>query len=1700
MTTIAFFAAMEKSRIASPVTPPPMKTTRETISPVSHSSKVKQGSVTPVRSPRIKNPDERVSYVSPDTIKTPAFLAAMEEGRISGPVTPSPMKKTRETISPVSHSSKVEKNSVPPVRSPLIKKTDDRISYVSPDTINTPTFLAAMENSRISGPVTPPPMTKTRETISPVSHSSTVDKRSATSVVTSPRMKKTRDSISPVPGEIVTDGLATGEAGGETSDYIATPAVRNPLARTLPQEIEVIPPGTAGKGAPLRNLRDISMTVGDLHNTVRYAYNSVSGHLEVTRARLPHQLASASSGRHTIYTSYRALKKIRVIGQSTYGHGWLVVGGGNDTLPIATHITAVAVDGMPIAPPMYAKTGEEIIGSMQLSDFKGSVLLSELLDDLEYHSGDELTITASGKVVHAMMRKAVVGLRVVSAKGQQMRGLHIIAGVPGNQYMDTDRKSHAEEGLLRRFDILHSVTLTHDGKQTNIELTDKLLKKAISSKVAAGAIPVRILLKHVLAATDLSFDKSSMGSVALEFTSGRQKGNSEVDLVVGDVIVRVNQILLQPHEAGKLQLDAWVASSTPIGEDTSDWENERITLQVATKGVPSGGNGGILGARSVQSEENLSANKLERSVNRWCLAHYDLFPDTGAKARVRLRAGDTHQKRQGSNTGTRGAGVAAIRRAHGSALLVVCVSKLQELLPQTGPDKGIFLPRDVRVLMDKVIGGSSENRMEEILYANVLMSVLLSGVLTLDNVRLRPIDVIRRQTICADGDCGPRTSVYKLILTQLLNNLRGLKDTRLVRRLRMLEYIPVFVERYESGVHAEGEGVRQGVPVTLLSGVRFVTDGGNLTVENIEEDAIFAGLLQTDSELFIPPAKSGQYTHRDFASATSDPPRNDDLLLIVQSGFRSHSGAHALLAKNRIVWNDVLYDAVLRILSASEGEHIADGSLLKQVEAWRGTLHSAGLRVQEGGKLGYHRTTRTRDKDSAGTGFVWNIAPMYDIQVSGDNAGTRKPLVVTVVRDGSIRSTLDQLYCCQRPNSLIRQSTPQRGEGIAVGMGINKLEGYVHSKYWGISRRKIAHFLNNKEERQICRALRIPSTLRHLPPVYRMNDKWQIDSAKMGSTHRWWPTFRNTTNDGHHLSPYRGYVAAIDVFTRFAWIHPIATKASSENDSIACFEKALGWCKETYLSGGSHTAEPLFRTLGGVAFRPKVIQSDNGAEFGLAGGKIRTVVDGQMINSWIFDEYNTKDRQGTLSRFQRVLQDNMVVRYDTVRPAAPQQQAYIEVFNKTFKKIMRDMILAGGVHHRILRRNPGKQLELMMGACAKYNDSPHSSMPPHLTPHKLALCMMTEGVAGAAPWKTAQEVVAFRKAHYIGHAEKKRKGSVDTIDVGAFVRVALGEGRDYFDNDSTWQEQRSARENYTDRQAQKNGLRKALGSNYSTQLYRVVGRRAPHPMSALHYYIAPVTMADLTQFGRTTLPPIAPGEHIMKRHIGFYAEHLLLVDMVNLEPMFKCSLRGVEGENYGAEGTECNPSFIAQETKEEDALEHSDHDNESGGEDGISSGPRTRSKSSASARRVQLANSRRPQTRSQSTRKSFPPSDPRRTRRQSTPTPPEERRPSRSSRQKQPVNPPSVRPVSPRRSKRLSQPMQSSPIASPRGPQPEERRRTRSSRQQQSVKPPSARPVSPRQSTPPPQPTQSSPIASPRGPQPEERRRTRSQTVSARQI
>jgi hypothetical protein len=812
-----------------------------------------------------------------------------------------------------------------------------------------------------------------------------------------------------------------------------------------------------------------------------------------------------------------------------------------------------------------------------------------------------------------------------------------------------------------------------------------------------------------------------------------------------------------------------------------------------------------------------------------------------------------------------------------------------------------------------------------------------------------------------DADGLKRAKVYRVLLTIVLHNLRGLEGDHAMGRLKFAKAIPVFLERYESDLKAWVNGVPEGTELTLLSDIRFMTDNAPLKIDELRHHKVFEGILQSETDLFVHNEDNDQVVHKDYSSGAAVSP--EDALLIVQNGFHSRDGAAALLIKNRVVWKDLLYDAVVDVLSGKgKGSDNSSGTEL-ELERWADSLLRAGLFVQPtddednsneedadadgvDGRLMYSRSTMHRVPDSTGGGFQWSLVPMVDVEVSGKTAGNRKPLVVSVVPHSKIKSTLNQLYCCRRPNGVAPRedkdrkwrwaTTTQRGEGVAVGMGINKMEGYVHSLYWGISRRRIAQFLNNKEERQICRALRAPSTLRHLPPVYRMNDKWQLDSAKMGSTHRWWPTFRNSTPDRHAKSPYRGYVAAIDVFTRYAWILPVQTKASSENDSIKCFEDALTWCEGVYNNNQSRGAEPKHRTLGGVAHRPKVVQSDNGSEFGLAGGKIRTVVDGQMLSSWLFAEYETPERRGTLSRFQQVLQTNLIERYDTVRPAAPQQQAYIEVFNKTFKKNLRDMILAGGIHHRTLRGNPSKQLELMVRACAKYNDSPHNSMPPHLTPHKLVLCMMTQGVPGLEPWKTAEEVVEFRKAHYIGHSEKKRKTSKADIDVGAFVRVALGEGRDYFDNDSTWQQKQSARENYTDRQAQKTGLRKALGSNYSTQIYRVVGRRAPHKMSALQYYIAPITLADLKQFGQSSLPSIAPGEHIMKRHIGFYAEHLQEVDVANLEPMVKCSLRGVVGENYGAKGTDCNPVNIADKTHEEDRDEPEvvDDDDGNGDDDG----------------------------------------------------------------------------------------------------------------------------------------------------------------------
>jgi hypothetical protein len=1291
----------------------------------------------------------------------------------------------------------------------------------------------------------------------------------------------------------------------------------------------------------LRDFLVVGLTVREMREDLAYEYNKLSGFLEVTRVVLPHKVASRN---RTVHVRYNAAAKMRIIGRATYGQGWLVVAvPTSHALVVGAHITAVAVDGMPVAPVLVGENGIRRKGMMQLEDFRGTKNLSDLV---RTQRGDAIAITTSGKTSLILSRSATQNVRVVSAGSQKMRGVHIFAGVPATQYTDsTLGETATDASVLKRFDVLISITILRDNESHQVAVTNRLLDRAVRNVGGASGMSGMVLtLKQLISEAQLPIKLTARDTVQLEFVGnvGGARGSGDGGgMEVGDVIVRINNIKLQPHEAGKQQLDAWVASSRTdsAGTGTGDeWADERVTIEVAKKaavavGEEEGGGDGE------QSRLNTQSRLLEKSVNLWSLSNYELFPDDERHGRVRLRSGGKHPPRSGSRTGTRGAGVAALRSAYGEALRTVCVSLLPELLPTPNAPtqhKNHHLPAEVHELMDQDVG--SVSLMSEMVAANILMVMLLGGVLALDDVRLRPLAAIRKSAAVAfDGRGLAKTTVYKVLLVQLLHNLRNLPDRNLLNRLRLVQALPIFVERYESADKAEADGVKQGVALTLLSDIRFMSDSMfiSMTDPGFRDHTVFADLLQTDKDLFVLNEEDNSYVHKEFSEET--PPSTADVLLILQNGFNSLLGTPALLMKNRVVWSNVLYDAVLRTLEDKEGE--------QELQEWSKTLKSAGLYVAPGGRrLMYTRYTMQQQSTviNGKTVFTWNQVPIFDIIVEdedkkaearGGQGGHRVPLVVEVVRHVDIKRTLEKLYCCTRPNGLadrtttttttndVGDKTPQRGEGVAVGMGINKLEGYVHSKYWGISRRRIAHFLNNKEERQICRALRVPSTLRHLPPVYRFNDKWQLDSAKMGSTHRWWPTFRNNTPDHNGFSPYRGYVAAIDVFSRYAWIMPVRTKASSENDSIECFKKALEWCKGVYDGHKDRVQEPEFRTLGGVAFRPRVIQSDNGAEFGLAGGKIRPVVDGAMLSSWEFSEYMTPERKGTLSKFQRFLQENRVERYDTVRPAAPQQQAYIEVFNKTFKKIIRDMVLAGGTHHRALRRNPSKQLEIMVNACAKYNDSPHNSMPPHLTPHKLALCMMTQGVPGMEPWKTSLEVVAFRKAHYIGHSEKKRKSSSSDIDVGAFVRVALGEGRDYFDNDSTWQEQRRARENYDDRQASKSGLRKALGSNYSTQIYRVVGRRAPHPMSALQYFIAPVTLVDLAQFRFTALPAIAPGEHIMKRHIGFFGEHLQVVDLEHLEPMQKCSLRGVEGENYGAEGTECNPFKIADATRQEDIEE-----------------------------------------------------------------------------------------------------------------------------------------------------------------------------------
>jgi hypothetical protein len=246
----------------------------------------------------------------------------------------------------------------------------------------------------------------------------------------------------------------------------------------------------------------------------------------------------------------------------------------------------------------------------------------------------------------------------------------------------------------------------------------------------------------------------------------------------------------------------------------------------------------------------------------------------------------------------------------------------------------------------------------------------------------------------------------------------------------------------------------------------------------------------------------------------------------------------------------------------------------------------------------------------------------------------------------------------------------------------------------------------------------------------------------------------------------------------------------------------------------------------------------------------------------------------------------------------------VEVFNRTFKRLIRDIVLASRLNANELRNRPELQKFIMDKACAQYNDAPHSSMPANLTPAKLATHMFLQNTVpdsdANAPGRLADKVVEFRRKYYrtkneTGEDRVGGKGK-EEIRVGQFVRVTVTSGQDFADNDAKddGEDGAASRRQRLDMQRLKDlkeRFGKGLGINFTTRIYVVVGKRYREERMPI-YYVAPATEDDFIGAGMTQ--EVArqklrwmEDEYQIPRHIGLTREELLPVDVNTLQFMHK---------------------------------------------------------------------------------------------------------------------------------------------------------------------------------------------------------------------
>ena len=248
---------------------------------------------------------------------------------------------------------------------------------------------------------------------------------------------------------------------------------------------------------------------------------------------------------------------------------------------------------------------------------------------------------------------------------------------------------------------------------------------------------------------------------------------------------------------------------------------------------------------------------------------------------------------------------------------------------------------------------------------------------------------------------------------------------------------------------------------------------------------------------------------------------------------------------------------------------------------------------------------------------------------------------------------------------------------------------------------------------------------------------WQGDSSFFGEgdNMRWWPTYSQIPPQVHRGITQEvcyGYVAFIDVYSKYVWVHPLTKRKRSKGkgddlvwylgssstlqSASACYAKAIKWCKEQYcrthppgalalssrpsLVGGGRDGFPWANTHA---------QTDNGTEFSAAGAVRPLDSQGRVIVHFDLDAWNRSMFKDRLSTFQKHMHKMGTKSHGTSEPTISfRQQRDIETAHKGIKSKLYDIVHADPQKYNVykLAQDTRRQVQLLEHAVNLYNHSP----------------------------------------------------------------------------------------------------------------------------------------------------------------------------------------------------------------------------------------------------------------------------------------------------------------------------------------------------------------------------------------------------------